>query len=213
MYTAVQPVDILETPGCSGGRALTLACRLRILAGSFSEPNHEAHLPTEQPPSQEDPRLSCAHGHQGRPTGAEPSSRQGPQASRGLTADAPPPASSVPRGRFPRDLRLTDKPQFDLVHREGLRVSDGLFTVIARPNGLGHARLGLAVGVRAAGNAVRRNRVKRVVRETFRATQQELPSVDLVVNAKPGAGQASTAALRASVLALWDRMRQRCARS
>jgi len=37
--------------------------------------------------------------------------------------------------------------------------------------------------------------------------------VDLVVNARPGAGQATTAALRASVLSLWDRIRQRCARS
>ena len=49
--------------------------------------------------------------------------------------------------------------------------------------------------------------------DAFRANQQELPSVDLVVNARPGAGQASTAAIRASVLALWDRVRQRCARS
>ena len=119
----------------------------------------------------------------------------------------------MPHGRFLRDHRLTTKPEFDLVHREGLRASDRLFSVIARPNGLGHARLGLAVGVRAAGNAVKRNRVKRVVRETFRANLQELPSVDLVVNARPGAGQASTAALRASVLALWERIRQRCARS
>jgi ribonuclease P protein component len=85
--------------------------------------------------------------------------------------------------------------------------------VIARPNSLGHARLGLAVGVRAAGNAVKRNRVKRIVRETFRVTQQELPSVDLVVNARPGAGQASTTAIRTSVLALWDRVCRRCARS
>jgi ribonuclease P protein component len=85
--------------------------------------------------------------------------------------------------------------------------------VIARPNALGHARLGLAVGVRAAGNAVRRNRVKRIIRETFRAHQQELPPVDLVVNAKPGAGQANAAVLRASLVALWARVRQRCARS
>ena len=85
--------------------------------------------------------------------------------------------------------------------------------MIARPNGLGHARLGLAVGVRAAGNAVRRNRVKRIIRETFRANQQELPPVDLVVNAKPGAGPANAAALRASLLALWARVRQRCDRS
>jgi len=85
--------------------------------------------------------------------------------------------------------------------------------VTVRPNALGHARLGLAVGVRAAGNAVKRNRVKRIVREVFRVTQQELPSVDLVVNARPGAGQASTAAIRASLLGHWDRIRQRCARS
>ena len=85
--------------------------------------------------------------------------------------------------------------------------------MIARPNGLGHARLGLAVGVRAAGNAVNRNRVKRVVREAFRHIRQELPAVDLVVNARPAAGKASNADMTASVVALWNRIRQRCAAS
>lgn len=80
--------------------------------------------------------------------------------------------------------------------------------MIARPNGLGRARLGLAVGVRAAGNAVNRNRVKRVVREAFRHIHQELPAVDLVVNARPAAGKASNADMTASVMALWNRIRQ-----
>ena len=79
--------------------------------------------------------------------------------------------------------------------------------MIARPNGLGHARLGLAVGVRAAGNAVNRNRVKRVVREAFRQIHQELPAVDLVVNARPAAGKASNADMTVSVTALWNRIR------
>jgi ribonuclease P protein component len=55
--------------------------------------------------------------------------------------------------------------------------------------------------------------VKRVVREHFRLTQQELPPVDVVVNARHGAGKASRAQLAASLAALFDRMCQRCARS
>ena len=74
--------------------------------------------------------------------------------------------------------------------------------VIARPNGLEHARLGLAVGVRAAGNAVNRNRIKRLVRESFRRHQSELPAVDLVVNARPEAGKSANADLVASIAAL-----------
>lgn len=85
--------------------------------------------------------------------------------------------------------------------------------MIARPNTLGHARLGLAVGVKAAGNAVNRNRIKRVVRESFRQRQQELPAVDLVVNARPAAGKATNAEITASVVVLWSRIRERCARS
>jgi ribonuclease P protein component len=85
--------------------------------------------------------------------------------------------------------------------------------VIARPNGLEHARLGLAVGVKAAGNAVNRNRIKRLVRESFRHRQRELPAVDLVVNARPAAGKAANAEIVESVAVLWSRIAQRCARS
>jgi ribonuclease P protein component len=85
--------------------------------------------------------------------------------------------------------------------------------VIARPNGLEHARLGLAVGVKAAGNAVKRNRIKRLVRESFRRRQQELPPVDLVVNARPEAGKAPNAEIVESIATLWTRITQRCARS
>jgi ribonuclease P protein component len=99
------------------------------------------------------------------------------------------------------------------VHRAGIRASDPLFMVIARPNGLEHARLGLAVGVRAAGNAVNRNRIKRLVRESFRHRRSELPAVDLVVNARPAAGKTANAELAASIATLWTRIAQRCARS
>lgn len=85
--------------------------------------------------------------------------------------------------------------------------------VIARPNGLEHPRLGLAVGIKAAGNAVNRNRIKRLVRESFRGRRLELPAVDLVVNARPAAGKARNAEITQSVAVLWNRIAQRCARS
>jgi ribonuclease P protein component len=85
--------------------------------------------------------------------------------------------------------------------------------VIARPNGLGHPRLGLAVGVKSAGNAVNRNRIKRVVRESFRRQQGELPAIDIVVNARAAAGKATNAQMVASLAVLWARIGERCARS
>lgn len=85
--------------------------------------------------------------------------------------------------------------------------------VIARPNGYTRARLGLAVGVKAAGGAVNRNRIKRLVRESFRRRQPQLEGLDLVVNARAAAGKASNAEIAASIMDLWTRIAQRCARS
>jgi len=84
--------------------------------------------------------------------------------------------------------------------------------VIARPNELGHARLGLSVGVRAAGNAVNRNRLKRLLREWFRAQQSETPACDIVVNARPAAAGAANDVLARSLHVHWDKLRQRCGR-
>lgn len=85
--------------------------------------------------------------------------------------------------------------------------------MITLPNDTGHARLGLAVGIKAAGNAVQRNRIKRLVRESFRACQDELPAVDVVVNARAGTSKCDNAGIRASLAAHWERVVRRCARS
>ena len=173
----------------------------------------EAHFQPEQPAPQASPRLPCAHGHQGRSSRPRPSSRQGPQASCGLTVLTTSNDRTPVSRRFPRASRLTDKPQFDAVHRQGQRSSDALFLVLTRPNEAGHARLGLAVGIKAAGNAVKRNRIKRLARESFRHRQHDIPALDIVVNARPAATTSSSAEIRASLQSHWDRIVRRCARS
>ena len=106
------------------------------------------------------------------------------------------------------------KVEFDAVYGRGRRIaSDALFTMNARDNdGLG-VRLGLAVAARVAGNAVERNRVRRQIRETFRLTQQKLPSFDIVVGTRPAVRAATNAQLRDSLNKLWLRVIQVCASS
>jgi ribonuclease P protein component len=107
---------------------------------------------------------------------------------------------------FSATQRLRHKPQFDLLYREGRRQSDALFVVVSRPNTLSHARLGLSISAKAVGNAVSRNRVKRVVRESFRLNLHRLPSIDVVVNARVPARTAPNAQLTRSLEQLWDKL-------
>jgi ribonuclease P protein component len=65
----------------------------------------------------------------------------------------------------------------------------------------------MAVSTRAAGNSVRRNRLRRLIRESFRMHRQELPAVDVLVTARPAAAQASNRAVFESLAALWQRVK------
>lgn len=87
--------------------------------------------------------------------------------------------SDAKRFSFTKEQRLRTGADFDAVFAAKFSVGDGVLVVHARPNGLDHARLGLAVS-RRVGNAVRRNRWKRCLREAFRLAQHDLPAFDLV---------------------------------
>ena len=54
-------------------------------------------------------------------------------------------------------------------------------TLLALANDRGNPRLGLVISRKAAGAAVARNRIKRLVRESFRHTQTQLGGFDIVV--------------------------------
>jgi ribonuclease P protein component len=117
------------------------------------------------------------------------------------------------RLRLGAELRLRSKLQFDAIYAGGKRIDDRFFGLRIKPNGLEHPRIGLAVAVKTAGNAVARNRTRRLIRESFRLAQHALPAVDVVVAAKNPTREAPAAALRASLATLWHRVASTCASS
>jgi len=92
------------------------------------------------------------------------------------------------------------------VFAQGRRSADGCFVVIAAANGGTMPRLGLAIAKRRLGRAVDRNRVKRIVRESFRHHAAELPAVDIVVLARSGLAERDNARLFDSLARHWRRL-------
>jgi len=74
---------------------------------------------------------------------------------------------------FRRAVRLRSRGEFDLVQRNGRRVSSRCLTLVGRPNALTCDRLGI-IASRRIGGAVIRNRAKRRLREVFRQQQPDL---------------------------------------
>lgn len=88
--------------------------------------------------------------------------------------------------RFPKQRRLLQTRQYQRVFAEGMRSAEGALVVLARHNALGFPRLGLAISRKHVRHAVQRNRLKRLIRESFRLHQRELGQLDLIVIARPG---------------------------
>ena len=88
---------------------------------------------------------------------------------------------STQRYRFPQTDRLKTPAEFQAVYARKKSAADGVLVVYAGPNALGHPRVGLSVS-KKVGNAVVRNRYKRLFREAFRLVRPGLPAgVDFIM--------------------------------
>ncbi len=74
---------------------------------------------------------------------------------------------------YPKLLRLTRRDEFDQAFASAHKARDGVLQLHARPNGLGLPRLGIVVGKHVRAKPIR-NRIKRLLRESFRLHREEL---------------------------------------
>jgi ribonuclease P protein component len=177
---------ILELPAKAGlsrpAPPLTVAVGIR----ARPEKIDEAHISAQETQASPHTWVSCPYAHARWEAYAQAAARQGTQA----------PVHVVPKAMVPRSprrgRRLSRSAEFERVYRQGRSVANRHLVLYSFPNeSVGRPRLGLSVS-RKVGGAVERNRVKRLLRESFDRVEAELKGGhDLVVVARPEARELS----------------------
>ena len=105
--------------------------------------------------------------------------------------------------QFPKGKRLLTRLDYSRVFSGSKRIQNKAFTLLVHYNNESKSsKLGLVVSKKVHKTAVQRNRIKRVIRESFR-TKKQLKLADYVVLAKPGSATFSNADLRVYIDELW----------
>ncbi|MBA1203850.1 ribonuclease P protein component [Pseudomonas capeferrum] len=108
---------------------------------------------------------------------------------------------------FSRDKRLLTPRHFKAVFDSPTgKVPGKNLLILARENGLDHPRLGLVIGKKSVKLAVQRNRLKRLMRDSFRLHQHLLTGWDIVVVARKGLGDVENPELHQHFGKLWKRL-------
>lgn len=111
---------------------------------------------------------------------------------------------------FSPSLRLLKSSEFKRVFDKAeVKVSDKNILILARKNQLEIPRLGLIIAKKNVRTAVSRNRIKRVIRETFRHSQHSLQGLDYVVLARKGLGELDNRQLHSLLDKQWLRAQKK----
>ncbi|PAV26882.1 ribonuclease P protein component [Tamilnaduibacter salinus] len=119
----------------------------------------------------------------------------------------------MPSLRFPKQARLlTPRDYSGVFDQVTARVAHRHLLILATPNQRSHARVGLIFSKKNLRRAVDRNRVKRLVRESFRH-QTTLPAMDIVVLGRKGLAGIDNARLHRILDELWQRLEKKASGS
>ena len=107
-------------------------------------------------------------------------------------------------------MRLVKAGDYERVFKHAQKSSGKALTVLARPSGRRSARLGLAIPRKQIRRAVERNRVKRLIRESFRSHQLLLRGLDVVVIGRSGVAEKDTQGVLRCLERHWQQVSARC---
>jgi len=117
----------------------------------------------------------------------------------------------VKKAGFPRGSRLLQPAQYRSVFQRPIKTTDDCFTVLCIPTNLASPRLGLAVSKKNTSLAVDRNRIKRVIRESFRRNRGDLGGIDFVVLNRKLTSSMNNKALFDSLSRHWNKLQIKAA--
>ena len=105
---------------------------------------------------------------------------------------------------FDKSRRLLNHADYDSVFQHPKKYPTLYFLVLYRRNTVGHARLGLALSKKMIAKAHDRNRLKRLLRESFRTTT--LPDVDVIFLARKGVHRAENKQITDALGSIWNKL-------
>lgn len=221
---------LMRTAAAGRAALLTQIGHLRTLAAlprrrsttteTHQVPGNETYVSAKQTQARTHPWVPRPHGHEGRPPHPQAQARQGPRQALALirarprkalvtAADTQSSLGGSSPYRFRKDKRLLNAAAFNRVFKRATASRDKWFTILSADNDMDAARLGLAISKKHCRQATGRNRIKRIVRESFRQHQGALSGLDIVVLNQPAARTGSNRQLFDSLRSHW----QRCERA
>lgn len=114
------------------------------------------------------------------------------------------------RLQFTPALRFHRPGEFQAVFDgAAFKVGEAGFLLLAKPNALPHPRLGLVVAKKKIRLAVNRNRIKRIVRDSFRLHQHDLPSLDIIFLVRQDLSTVANDEFHKQLLNAWKRLQRK----